>query len=204
VHGWRRQRERDHRRDGDRPRDAHVLARLLGLRGRLAERSARHLEHRAPRHPDRSAVRQQRQGAAEAHGRAAGRRAAGYHLPVRVVAAAGGARPRSRRPHRLDPAAGRELGRLHPGRPRRRDLRGQGAGRSGAGRQPGHRLQQGAIRRGWGRVPERRLDVGRPPVRGEGAHRSGPEGVRFLLSDGRLRGLRGTTTRSCGRTGARS
>ena len=119
-----------------------------------------------------------------------GDEAAGHHLPVRLLAPERGDRAGPGGPHRLDPAAGRELGGLRPGGPRGRDLRREGPGHPRAHRQPGHRVQQDAVRRGGDRVPERRLDVGRPARRGQGADRPLEEAVRLLLPDGRLRGLR--------------
>ena len=70
------------------------------------------------------------------------------------------------------------LGRLLPGRAGGRDRRRPRAGRAGARRQPGGRLQQGPVREGRRPRTHRRLDVGRPPRRREGDHRPGEQGVR--------------------------
>ncbi len=143
-----------------------------------------------PRHPGRTAVRQQRQGPAEAHRRPPGRGAARHHLPVRIVVAPTGGGARPRRPHRLGEGAGRELGGLHRRRTHRGDVRRQGARHPRADRRSRDRLQQDPVRRRRARLPERSVDLGRPPGCGEGVDEPGGQAIRVLVPDGRLGGLR--------------
>ena len=175
------------------------------VRGGLVERVARSVERGEPRHPDRPAVRQQRQRAAEAHRRPAGRRAAGHHLPVRLVAPAarGGAGPG--RSHRLGPEPRRELGGLRrraPGRPRPSRARCSECPRSSTTSRSSTTRRCSTRPASSTRTPTGRGTTSGPPRRRSPIPRRSSSGSPTRWTPPRTPS--GTTTRSCGRTAARS
>ncbi len=100
---------------------------------------------------------------------------------------------------------GVRLGPLLPVRARGRDRQWQGRRRSGAGRQPGARLQQDAVQEGRPVVPDRQLDLGRHEAGRAQADQPGQEAVRLGLRQRRAaRTPSGASGRCSGRPAATS